>query len=115
MTFPSVAYWQPNFAPARLGSLMNVLAQYPNGVLIGLVSVPPAKYNEPAKVRGFIDRLLENAKAIPSARFAGMSHSLLGGNQNAFTIEGRPDQPPGQMPATDVARDALAASVAVLP
>ncbi|NTU64169.1 MAG: hypothetical protein HGB05_12405, partial [Chloroflexi bacterium] len=34
MTFPNVAYWQSNFAPARLGSLMNVLAQYPNGVLI---------------------------------------------------------------------------------
>jgi len=34
LTFPNVAYWQANFAPARLGSLMNVLAQYPNGVLI---------------------------------------------------------------------------------
>jgi putative ABC transport system permease protein len=33
-TFPSVAYWQSNFAPARLGTLMNVLALYPNGVLI---------------------------------------------------------------------------------
>jgi putative ABC transport system permease protein len=33
-TFPNVAYWQSNFARARLGTLMNVLAQYPNGVLI---------------------------------------------------------------------------------
>jgi putative ABC transport system permease protein len=33
-TFPQVAYWQSNFAPAALGTLMNVLAQYPNGVLV---------------------------------------------------------------------------------
>jgi putative ABC transport system permease protein len=33
-TFPPVAYWQSNFAPATLGALMNVLAQYPNGVLV---------------------------------------------------------------------------------
>jgi putative ABC transport system permease protein len=33
-TFPQVAYWQPGFAPAALGTLMNVLAQYPNGVLV---------------------------------------------------------------------------------
>jgi len=34
LTFPQVAYWQLNFAPARLGSLMNALAQYPDGVLV---------------------------------------------------------------------------------
>jgi putative ABC transport system permease protein len=33
-TFPTVAYWQPGFAPATLGALMNALAQYPNGVLV---------------------------------------------------------------------------------
>jgi putative ABC transport system permease protein len=33
-TFPQVAYWQPSFSPATLGALMNVLAQYPNGVLV---------------------------------------------------------------------------------
>ena len=34
LTFPQVAYWQANFAPASLGALMNALAQYPNGVLV---------------------------------------------------------------------------------
>lgn len=34
MTFPQVAYWQPDFSPARLGALMNALGQYPDGVLM---------------------------------------------------------------------------------
>ena len=34
LSFPQVAYWQPNFARARLGSLMNALGQYPDGVLV---------------------------------------------------------------------------------
>jgi len=33
-TFPQVAYWQSDFAPASLGALMNALAAYPNGVLV---------------------------------------------------------------------------------
>ena len=34
VTFPQVAYWQPDFSPARLGALMNALGQYPDGVLM---------------------------------------------------------------------------------
>jgi putative ABC transport system permease protein len=34
LTFPQVAFWQTNFAPASLGALMNALGQYPNGVLV---------------------------------------------------------------------------------
>lgn len=34
LTFPSVAYWKPDFASQSLGALMNTLAANPDGVLV---------------------------------------------------------------------------------
>lgn len=76
----------------------------PDNVLTLSISLPETKYSEPAKVRDFISRTLENLKSIPEVRYAGSTTPLLGGWQTSFSIQGRPAPPAGKMPSTDIAR-----------
>ena len=95
-------------AGLMLRSFFRVLAAdpgfNPEGVLTANVSVPQTKYNEPAKVRMFIDQVIDKAKALPGVQYAGSTLPLLGGWQTAFSVEGRPEPPPGQLPSTDINR-----------
>jgi putative ABC transport system permease protein len=76
----------------------------PEGVLTLQISLPQTKYIEPAKSRAFFQQALQNVKSLPGVEIVGSSAPLLGGWQTSFSIAGRPDPPPGQVPSTDIAR-----------
>jgi putative ABC transport system permease protein len=76
----------------------------PNGVLTVSVPVPAAKFPDETRQAAFQQRVLENIKAIPGVTFAGGTTPLLGGWQTSFSIEGKPEPPPGQQPSTDISR-----------
>jgi len=62
-----------------------------NGVLTGVLSLPPAKYTSAAQVDTFIQRLLRNTAALPAVSAAGfVTPQLVGGSQGTFRVEGRP-------------------------
>jgi len=74
------------------------------GVLAVNVPLPDSRYAPPETKVAFIEPLLEKLKATPGVRSAAITFPLLGGNQNSFNVEGRPEPPPGQRPSTDVTR-----------
>ena len=75
----------------------------PNGVLVGAVGVPPAKYRTPEARLEFQHRLLERVSTLPGVSAAALASivPLNGGdNDRGFLIEGRPmprsdDEAPG--------------------
>ncbi|HKH48354.1 MAG TPA: ABC transporter permease [Thermoanaerobaculia bacterium] len=66
------------------------------------VSLPSSRYDDDAKLRAFVDGLVERLKAVPGVRSAGVTVyglPLTGGvNVWSFTIAGRPPVPQGQEP-----------------
>ncbi len=61
----------------------------------------PKKYDSVEKVDGFYSPLLERVEAIPGVESAGTIHLLPvqdWGWNGSFTVEGRPEEPPGQEP-----------------
>lgn len=76
----------------------------PQGVLTAVVSLPSTRYKEPAQVRDFITRVLENVRAMPGVEHVGSTLPLLGGWQTSFSIQGKPEPPRGQRPSTDISR-----------
>jgi putative ABC transport system permease protein len=71
----------------------------PQNLLVMQVSLPPAKYREPAQSDAFFNRALENIRRLPGVESAGLSTSVPMSGQNSsgsFQIEGR-QVPPGQM------------------
>ena len=73
-------------------------------ILTASFSLPQAKYNDNAKVRQFIEQVIQRVQAIPGVDSAATTLPLLGGWQNGFVAEGQPEPQPGQMPSTDVTR-----------
>ena len=75
-------------------------------VLTMVLRLPAAKYKEDPQVVNFFRQALERTRALPGVRSAGMVNflPLYGGlgSSTSFTIEGRPAQPPGQEPGTNV-------------
>jgi len=51
-----------------------------------------------------LERVLDNARALPGVRAAGATQPLQGGWQSGFSVEGRPEALPGQLPSADIAR-----------
>jgi putative ABC transport system permease protein len=47
---------------------------------------------------------METLEAAPGVEAAALANPLLGGWQSSFSIEGRPEPPPGQSPSADVTR-----------
>jgi putative ABC transport system permease protein len=76
----------------------------PEGVLTVAVSGPDTKYREQPQRRAFIEQIVRNVKAMPGVQYAASALPLLGGWQSSFSIEGKPEPPPGQMPSADITR-----------
>jgi putative ABC transport system permease protein len=76
----------------------------PDRVLTASVSGPDIKYKEPAQRRAFIEQIVSKVQAIPGVEFAASALPLLGGWQSGYSIEGRPEPPPGQRPSADITR-----------
>jgi putative ABC transport system permease protein len=75
-------------------------------VLTMVVRLPDGKYKEDAQFVAFFRQAMERIRALPGVRAVGMVNylPLYGGpgSQTGFTIEGRPEPPPGEEPATHV-------------
>ena len=73
-------------------------------VLSMAVSVPGSRYNEPAKVVQFYDKLMPGVESIPGVKSAGaISWQLLGvGSATSYEVPGEPKAAPGQEPAGEV-------------
>ena len=74
------------------------------GVLTASVPLPQTRFPEHAQRAEFAARLIENLKAVPGVQFASTTLPLLGGWQTSFSVEGKPEPPPGQRPSADIAR-----------
>jgi putative ABC transport system permease protein len=76
----------------------------PEGVLVASVPLPQTRFPDHDQRAAFLERLLEKARAVPGAEVVGATIPLLGGWQSSFSVEGRPEAAPGQMPSADIAR-----------
>jgi putative ABC transport system permease protein len=68
------------------------------------VNLPGARFDDPAKSRRFFDRVRDEMRAVPGVESFATTAPLLGHWQTSFTVEGRPEPPPGQRPSTDITR-----------
>jgi putative ABC transport system permease protein len=69
------------------------------------VLLPGAKYREDHQRIGFFRQLLERVRALPGAQGVSAIDALpFGGigSGTSFTVVGRPEPPPGEVPVTDV-------------
>ncbi|HVF58076.1 MAG TPA: ABC transporter permease [Pyrinomonadaceae bacterium] len=75
-------------------------------ILTMVVRLPDAKYKEDPQIAAFFSQAIERVRALPGVRDMGMVNflPLYGGLGSAtgFTIEGRPEPPPGEEPGTNV-------------
>jgi putative ABC transport system permease protein len=74
------------------------------GRVIANVALPQTGYSEPAKRAALFERVLAELKTQPGVKAAAATLPLLGGWQSSFSVEGKPEPPPGQRPAADIAR-----------
>ncbi|HEY7924375.1 MAG TPA: ABC transporter permease [Vicinamibacteria bacterium] len=74
------------------------------GLVIANVALPQTGYSEPAKRAALFERVLAELKSQPGVKGAAATLPLLGGWQSSFSVEGKPEPPPGQRPSADIAR-----------
>jgi predicted permease len=74
------------------------------GLVIANVALPQTGYSEPAKRAVLFERVLAELKNQPGVKAAAATLPLLGGWQSSFSVEGKPEPPPGQRPTADIAR-----------
>jgi putative ABC transport system permease protein len=74
------------------------------GVLTASVPLPRARFDTAEKRAAFAARLVEQLREEPGVRSAALTLPLLGGWQSSFSVEGRPEAEPGQMPSADITR-----------
>jgi putative ABC transport system permease protein len=74
------------------------------GLVVASVSLPRTGYSEAAKQVALFERVLAELKVQPGVKEAAATLPLLGGWQSGFSVEGRPEPPPGQRPSADIAR-----------
>jgi putative ABC transport system permease protein len=75
----------------------------PNHLLTFSVALPQSKYDQPARLSAFYAQALDRLRALPGVESAGAVLSLPMSQSNfglTFSIEGRPDPPPGKENAT---------------
>lgn len=71
----------------------------PAGVAVMTLSLPPALFQEQTDVRSFYARLLDRIRTLPGVESAATTTGVLQPvvtSSSVFSIEGRPDPPPGQ-------------------
>jgi putative ABC transport system permease protein len=71
----------------------------PQNVLTSVLWLPDSKYSEDEQIASVYERVLDEVRAIPGVRRASAVLSVPMGGASArfsFSIEGRPDPPPGQ-------------------
>jgi predicted permease len=71
----------------------------PDRVAVMTLSLPAALFAGPNDVRGFYSRLLERVRALPGVESAATATGILQPlvtNSGVYSIEGKPDPPPGQ-------------------
>jgi putative ABC transport system permease protein len=76
----------------------------PEGVLTASLPLPQARFPEEKQRAAFVRQVVERVKAVPGVAAASAAVPLLGGWQSSFTLEGRPEPPPGQLPSADITR-----------
>ncbi len=95
-------------AGLMLRSFFRVLQADPGfhmeGVLTASLPLSPARFGEHVRKAAIAERMVERLRTIPGVEAASVSLPLLGSWQSSFTIEGRPEPPPGQRPSADVTR-----------
>jgi putative ABC transport system permease protein len=74
------------------------------GVITASLPLPQARFPEDAKRAAFVRQVVERLKTVPGVEAASAGLPLLGGWQSSFTLEGRPEPPPGQLPSADITR-----------
>ena len=65
----------------------------PQNILTAQISLPRARYDEPHKINGFYEQLIERAGSLPGVQVAGIGMSLPPNQlsiSDSFTIEGAP-------------------------
>ena len=73
----------------------------PENVLTLRLHLPPHKYSDPEKRAAFWDQSQEALRSVPGVQSAGMISRLPvegWGTNGPFSVEGRPQLPPGQQP-----------------
>jgi putative ABC transport system permease protein len=75
-----------------------------DGIVIANVALPQASYGEHPKRASVFERALAELRAQPGVTAVAATLPLLGGWQSSFSVEGRPEPPPGQRPSADIAR-----------
>ena len=74
----------------------------PDQVLTAKMNLPAAKYRDPAQLWTFDQRLLDQLRALPQVKAAGLSVSIPFGHSyggSEIWIEGRPEPKPGEVPS----------------
>jgi putative ABC transport system permease protein len=74
------------------------------GVLTARTPLAQARYDTPEKKMLYATRLVETLGAVPGVQSAALAQPLLGGWQTGFSVEGRPEPAPGEMPSADITR-----------
>ena len=89
-----------------LHALRNVDAGFnPRGVVKMDISLPDARYPEPARRSAFFNTLAERVRAIPGVQSAGFVDTLPvsgGGSVQPIVVEGRPELKPSEQPTVSV-------------
>jgi len=72
--------------------------------VIANVALPQTGFSEPERRTALFERLLAELRTEPGVKAAAATLPLLGGWQSGFSVEGKPEPPPGQRPSADIAR-----------
>jgi putative ABC transport system permease protein len=75
-----------------------------DGVLTAAVPLPRMRYPDHPTRAAVVERILGDLESSPGVRAVAATVPLLGGSQMSFSLEGRPEPPPGQLPSADIAR-----------
>jgi putative ABC transport system permease protein len=75
-----------------------------DGLVTANVALPQTGFSEPARRAALFERVLAELERQPGVKAAAATLPLLGGWQSGFSVEGRPEPPPGQRPSADIAR-----------
>jgi putative ABC transport system permease protein len=73
------------------------------GTVIANVALPQSTHGEHPQRAALFERVLAELKVQPGVKAAAATLPLLGGWQSGFSVEGKPEPPPGQRPSADIA------------